>query len=364
MAAMAPEHPFRPTYTVPPGDTIADLLEEHDMTQTELARRLGVTLKHVNQIVNGAASISAELALGLEKVFQAPADFWLNRESLYRADVARQMEAKELESHLGWANCFPLKDLKKRGFIPSNASGTELVDALLRFLGIASPRQWQDPAVAYRKSQHYESDPFALAAWLRAGEIEASEIETAPFDHDRFMGTLAEARTLTRLHPQQWHPRLVELLAESGVAVVVIDTFERARANGATRWLAPSKALIQLSLRYRWEDVFWFTFFHEAGHIALHRKKELFVEGLKVAEPKATAPQWQKLEDEANRFASQILIPESHEYRLRSLTLSEIETFADELGVAPAVIVGRMQHDRIIEFSQWNHHRRRLTFAD
>src|SRR3954453_10784741 len=118
MGVMAPERPFRPSYAIPPGDTIADLLEEHEMTQTELARRLGVTLKHVNQVVNGSASISAELALGLEKVFRVPADFWLNRESLYRGDLARQSEAKELESHLDWAKCFPLKDLKKRGHIP------------------------------------------------------------------------------------------------------------------------------------------------------------------------------------------------------------------------------------------------------
>src|SRR3954453_16642078 len=109
--------PFAPDYAVPPGATVADLLDEREMTQTDLARRLGVTLKHVNQVVNGGASISAELALGLEKVFRVPAPFWLNRESLYQVDMARREEERDLVSHIEWARKFPIKDLKKGGFL-------------------------------------------------------------------------------------------------------------------------------------------------------------------------------------------------------------------------------------------------------
>lgn len=363
MPVIDPEPTFRPSYAVPPGATIADLLEERDMTQTDLARRLGVTPKHVNQVVSGAASISAELSLGLEKVFRVPADFWLSRDSLYRADLARRSERKELEAHIGWAKHFPIKELKQRDYIPVAATGADLVAALLRFLGIATPHQWEDPAVAYRKSVRYESDPYALAAWLRAGELDAAAIQTEPYDHHGFLDALSEARGLTRLDPKQWHPRLVELFAAVGVAVVVVDTFERARANGATRWLAPNKALIQLSLRYRWEDIFWFTLFHEAGHVVLHRKKDLFVDGLTTIDS-ATAIEWHRLEDEANRFAARTLIPAPYEQRLPALAVGDVKQLADHLGIAPAIIVGRMQHEHIIGFSQWNHLRRRFTFTD
>src|SRR4051795_9700996 len=116
MAVMS-DQSFRPNYISPPGETIADLLDEREMTQTELSKRLGVTLKHVNQVVNGGASISADLALGLEKVFRVPAHFWLNRESLYQADLARRDEGKELESHIEWAKRFPVKELRKRGYL-------------------------------------------------------------------------------------------------------------------------------------------------------------------------------------------------------------------------------------------------------
>lgn len=363
MAVMAPEHAFRPTYAVPPGETLADLLEEHAMTQTDLAKRLGVTLKHVNQVVNGGASISAELALGLEKVFRVPADFWLNRESLYQADLARQTETKKLEAHIGWAKTFPIKDLRKAGFLSKDAAGVGLVQELLRFLGVASPALWESRAAAYRRSQHYKSNQPALDAWLRVGELRAAVIECKPFNHERFRSALSEARGMTNEDPRVWQPRVTSALADAGVAFVIIDTFQGARAHGATRWLSPTKALIQLSLRYHWEDVFWFSFFHEAAHVLLHRKKGVFVDGLELSETSAGEDD-KRLEEEANRFAARFLIPEQYEPRLQHLRPSEIPAFATELGITPAIVVGRLQHEGLIHFSESKRWKRQLHFVD
>ena len=352
---------FSPDWTSPPGETVADLLEEKGMTQTELARRLGVSLKHVNQVVNGSASISPDLALGLEKVLGASAGFWVTRDGQHQAAVARQREFEAFEGAVEWAQQFPVRELKREGLIAPAARGPVLVRELLRFFGIASPQQWLDPCVAFRKTQAYESDRHALSAWLRVGELEAQEIECEPYDHDRFLDALERARTLTRLRPEKWEPQLQEACANAGVAVVIVDTFTGARANGATRWLSPSKALIQLSLRYRWEDIFWFTFFHEAGHVVLHRKKEIFIETSRTKDG-SQDPHEQELEDEANRFAARLLIPARWEKRLPSLRLADVEAFAEQLGIAPAIVVGRMQHDGYLGFNQGNDLRQRFTF--
>ena len=355
---------FAPDYAVPPGDTLADILEERDMTQTELARRLGVSLKHVNQVVKGVAPISPDLALRLEKVLGSTAAFWLTREAQYQAKLAKENERIDLESAVDWAMRFPIPELKKLDLIPPGASGTDVAIHLLRFLGIARPGQWTDPTVAYRKSQHFESDPYALSAWLRRGEIEASAIDCAPYDQDRFLDALQEVRRLTRLDPAEWQPRLIRLCADAGVAVVIVDTFSRARANGATRWLSPNKALIQLSLRYKWEDVFWFTFFHEAGHVVQHRKKDAFVEAGPGAKGDDTDPGMQRLEDEANRFAARTLIPPRAERRLPQLSLAEIPAFAKELDIAPAIVVGRMHHEGLLPWNRGHNLRRQLVFVD
>lgn len=355
---------FKPDYTVPPGETIADLLDEHNMTQTELARRLGVSLKHVNQIVNGAAAISPEIALGLEKVFGPSARFWLTREAHYQARLAEQQEQQELADCLTWAKKFPIGELRKRNFIPRNANGAELVAHLLRYLGVARPEQWADPTVAYRKSQRFESDPFALSVWLRQGEIQANRIDCEPYDHDQFLDALEDIRSLTLLGPEEWEPELIRLCAAAGVAVVIVEAFPKARANGATRWLTPAKALIQLSLRHKWVDVFWFSFFHEAGHVVLHRKKEGFLESgsRKAAAP--ADPALSRLENEADRFASRTLIPTAFERRLRRVSLDEIDDLAQHIGVAPAIVVGRLQHDRLLPYHLGNHLRGRLEMTD
>jgi HTH-type transcriptional regulator / antitoxin HigA len=356
--------PFLPDWASPPGETLADLLEEHSLTQTELAQRLGVTLKHVNRVVKGAAPISAELALGLEKVFGAPASFWMTREAHFQADKARHQQRLEFADALGWARRFPLKELRERGFITTRYNqDPELVEQLLSFLGIAHPAQWTAPQVAYRKSQRYESDPHALAAWLREGALQATELDTAPYDEGRFLDALLDARSLTRQPPRAWCPTLQDLCAAAGVAVAIVDTYSGARANGATRWLAPDKALIQLSLRHHWEDIFWFSFFHEAAHVALHRKKGIFVDGLALAAPGRDA-EAKRLEDEADRFASRILIPEKYEARLRQLPVAEIQPFADELGIAPAIVVGRLQHEGLMHYRESVKYKRRLHFVD
>lgn len=357
------QNPFSPDIGIPPGETLADLLEERGMTQTELSRRLGVSLKHVNQIVKGAASISAELALGLEKVFGVSADFWLNRESLYQANVARREAHKDLKKAVGWANRFPIVELKSRGFLTRTANGPALVAALLQFFGLATPKQWSDPTAAFRRSLKFASDPYALSAWLRVGELEASEIDCQPYDSDAFVDALVSVRAFTRLQPTEWHPRLVDICANAGVAVVIVDTFAGARVNGATRWLSPRKALVQLSLRYRWEDVFWFTFFHEAAHVLLHRKKDVFVETPR--HPKSDQPdtEWARFENEADRFSARTLIPPHLDRQLRHLTISEVPGFAEQLDLAPAIVIGRLQHDGHIPHSQGNKLRRRLAFA-
>jgi HTH-type transcriptional regulator/antitoxin HigA len=352
---------YAPDYAIAPGQTLADLLDELGMSQTDLAHRLGVSLKHVNQVANGAASISSELALGLEKVFGVPATFWINRESLYRADLARREEREVLSKAIEWARRFPISELKRRKFIPRHAEGPDLVLSLLEFLGIAGPKQWSDPRVAFRKSVKFESDPYALSAWLRVGELEAADIECKSYSADKFVTALQLARQLTRLDPSAWHPQLIAACAQAGVAVVIVDTFSGARANGASRWLGPGKAVIQLSLRHKWEDIFWFTFFHEAGHVLLHRKKDVFVdvpgEGQHLSSDAA------QNEREADRFATRTLIPSAFETQLASMELAEIRQFADQLGIAPAIVVGRLQHEGKLLYNQGNGLRRRFVFA-
>ena len=149
------------------------------------------------------------------------------------------------------------------------------------------------------------------------------------------------------------------------MAVVIVPHFSGARANGATQWISQTKAMIQLSLRYKWEDIFWFSFFHEAGHLVLHRKKDVFVEPPKPHEGLDTAdPTTVRREREADRFAARALIPPRYERRLRLLRLIDIPEFAEQLRIAPAIVIGRMQHDGLLAYNQGHDLRRQFEFVE
>lgn len=80
---------YHPLAVTPPGETLAELLEERSIRQNELAVRMDVTPKFINELISGKANISPIVALSLERTLDIPADFWLTRDAHYQAYRAR-----------------------------------------------------------------------------------------------------------------------------------------------------------------------------------------------------------------------------------------------------------------------------------
>lgn len=358
MATRIPAHRYEPDLVLPPGATLAEVLHDAGMTQAELATRTGLSTKHVNQIVNGLAAITPETALLLERATGVPARIWSNLEVRYREQETRRAEEARLAGDLGWLDELPLKELIRRGIIDKAAAPIEQLRSVCRFFGVANRAAWDavwHKPTAYRTSKAFSSDPGAVAAWLRLGEIHASAIDCEPFDRTALTKALNEIRALTRdPDPQSWWPTLVAKCAGVGVAVVGEPEIKGARINGAARWLTPDKALIQLSLRHRWNDIFWFTFFHEVGHLLLHSKKDTFINDVGAHSG---------VEQEADGFASQILIPRQHEAELAEIvTNADAQALAERIGVAAGIIVGRLQHDGRWPYNRGNDLKQRFVF--
>ena len=362
--AHGPTHPklrYAPDYAIPPGETLRDTLEALEMTQADLARRTGLSTKHINQIILGGAPITPETALALERVTGVAAGFWARLDANYQAREAVKRERLTLDPNLSWLPLLPINDLVRRGYIrPSSDPITRLQD-VLSFFGVASARAWRDvwmaPDAAFKKSAAFSSNPYAVACWLRMGELEAVELDCPPFDRERFGRTLTEIRSLMRSERSLAESELKRLCCESGVATVIVEETKDSRISGAARWLTPTKALIQLSWRYRWADHFWFSFFHEAGHLVLHGKRDAFVDQADQGDPGKEA--------QANQFAARMLIPLEYEYRLPQLkTIGAIQAFADSIGIPAGIVVGRLQRDRVIGFNFGNQLRERYPKLD
>jgi HTH-type transcriptional regulator / antitoxin HigA len=351
------QNQYTPDYVSPPGETLLETIEERGMSQAELAERMGRPKKTINEIINGKAAITPETALQLERVLGIPASFWNNRERHYREALARQEEQERLSKQVEWLKQIPVKAMIKFGWIQFFQDKVEQLREVLNFFGVVSPEQWgeiwRDTHVYFRKSQAFESDAGAVAAWLRRGELEALQIPCASYDAKKFEEIMLKIRALTVQPIEIFRPKVVQFCAEAGVAVVFVPQLPGTRTCGATRWLNPNKALIQLSLRHKTDDHFWFAFFHEAGHILLHGKRDIFLDckGVETAEAKDK-------EEEANKFAEDMLIPRD-ELQL-FLTSSQkrskagIEKFAKQIGIAPGIVVGRLQHDEILPVSHCN----------
>lgn len=338
-------------------------MDERGMTQVDFANRAGRTPKFVNEVINGKAPITPQVALEFQRVLGIPGSFWNNRQRGYDAFLAAEKEKQTLAEKLEWAKNFPYAAMAKRKWVPETREKLSRLSNILDFFGVANPDAWTDVwgnlKVAYRRSATLSVDEFALAAWLQAGEFIARSIDCEPFDKSKFIDALKEARKLTVTSPEVFVAELQRICASAGVAVAFVPELPKT-ASGATRWLSQYKALLQLSLRYKTDDQLWFTFFHEAAHILHHQKKRIFIED-------GASENEQELE--ANRFAADCLIPPV-EYkrflsRRRSNNISKdsIRQFSTDIGIAPGIVVGRLQYDKRLMPSHCNDLKRRLRWV-
>ena len=362
--ANTPQNEYQPDYSYPPGETLLETLEAIGMSQAELAKRMGRPTKTINEIVQAKAAITPETALQLEQVLHIPASFWLNKERHYQESLARLAEEQRLKGWTGWLKEIPVREMIKRGWLPAGKDKSQQVFEALKFFAVASPDAWQalveSQNIAYRKSTVAKDNVGAIAAWLRQGEIEAQMINCTTYNAETFRDVLNSVRALTVEPASAFQQELVRLCASAGVAVVFVPELPHTGICGATQWLTPTKALVQLSLRYKTDDQFWFTFFHEAAHILLHKKRVVFLE----TEQKDTA----KDESEANTFARDILIAPAQWQRFIAqgsgsyLSKVGIQEFAQKVGIAPGIVVGRLQHQNLLPFRNCNDLKRSLEW--
>lgn len=255
--------------------------------------------------------------------------------------------AEELVAQANWIDGFPIADLVKHKQIQRGSSKAGTLANLLSYLGVSSPAAFDrlDATAAYRASPAFAASPKAVTTWLRWGEIEATKVHVPPFDARRFRQVLDEIRPLTRREPfEQVFKRVKAMCAEAGVVVLLIPELTGTHLSGASRWVG-SKAVIQLSRRHKSDDQFWFTFFHEAGHLLSGTRRRDFVDGAEPTAPGDLEPD----DDAANQFARDVLLPpDDYEAFANAADFSRaaIRSFAQWQRIAPGIVVGRLQRGK------------------
>lgn len=331
----------------PPGATIKEQLENRCMSQKELASRMGMSEKHVSRLINGEVQLTYEVAYRLETVFGLPAAFWNKLEATYREKIIKVEAENALEADIFLAKKFPYNEMSKYGWVADTRSDKERVVNLRKFFEVVQLQKLENikllPKIACRRQTITEKADFALIAWAQKAKLEAREIETAPINLKKLMSAIPDIRAMTTEDPSEFCPKLVTLLADCGIALVFLPHIGGSFLNGAT-FYDMNKIVIGLTVRGKDADKFWFSLFHEIGHILLgHLNKD---EGTSIEDESA-----------ADDFARDALIPMEefeHFLRKRKFARVEIVDFASSVKIDPGIVVGRLQKEGYLEFGWYN----------
>ncbi|GAA3928352.1 HigA family addiction module antitoxin [Chitinophaga oryziterrae] len=304
---MARQNQYYPQSVPHPGETLKEKLEEMIMGPKEFALRTGKPEKTIIAIIKGDSSITPDMAVQFESATRIPANFWMNHQRNYDEFIAREKRKAVIQEAVEWAKQFPLAEMIKKGWLPSVKTIQEKTMEMLAFFGFSNHTAWEDYyfnqqlKVAFRISLAHTSEPYAISAWLRKGELQAMELEAKDYSEKKFKEALPKLKSIRGNF--DIFSQLQSICLEAGVKIVHTPLINKAPISGSTRWLNDTP-LIQLSGEYNDSKNFLFTFFHEAGHILLHGKKDIFLEKVEYSDKDLIK------EKEADEFATKWTLSE------------------------------------------------------
>lgn len=349
---------FAPDYAQPPGAYLEDILDQRGIRKTDFAIRCGRPAKTISEIIAGKTAILPDTALQFERVLgDVKANLWLTWEANYQLFAARERERQGLQEGKNWAQRFPIREMQSKGYIGASKEPVDLVVGLLNFFGVSSvaawKEYWEERVAAARFKRSGAPDKYAVAAWLRRGDVDAAELDCEPYDEARFKAALVHLRTLTKQSWPNFRDELVTTLSNAGVAIAFVPDLHNLNLRGAAYWASKSKAVIIVSDRMKRESRFWFALYHEAMHVLLHSKKALFIDydGHHADQPSE--------EKEADDGAASSLIASDQLQAFfkrygrvpNSYSALGITNFAKEIGIGGSLLLARLQFDGFIS---WN----------
>lgn len=359
------DHGFHPDWFSRPGDTLAHLMVRRGLSVSALSQILRCEKDALRRVILGAKQIDRSLAERLSAATGPSASFWMRRQASYDDALSRSAAGIAPDQSREWIKTLPIREMSELGWLQEPPPSSEAVKACMAYFDVSTIEEWrrryvpQLGSIAFRTSPTFSSTKGSLAAWLRRGEIEASLVGAADWNPDVLRERLDDLRRLTLAKsPRYFLPRMQEICASAGVAVVFVRAPKGCRASGAARFVAPRKAVIILSFRHKSDDHFWFTFFHEIAHLLLHEKATTFVDDI--------CDDSNDIEAEANLFAARLLIPSDRLEQLHDLAPKRdcVMRFAVSIGTAAGIVVGQLQHLGVIERSQLNFLKRRYDWDE
>ena len=339
------------TIATPPGTTIREQLADRKMSQKEFAVRMDMSEKHISRLINGETHLTPNVAQRLEAVLGVPASFWNNLEARYREKLERVEEENAMDTDIKILKLIPYAEMVRMGWIEFANNLVEKVRNLRRYFEVARLSVIDNhaiPGIAYRRAGESKETNYMLAVWAQKAKIVARDIQVSDINVQKLSSLIPELRALTLESPEEFCPKLSRFLAECGIAIVFLPHIEGSFLHGVT-FLDGKKIVMGLTLRGRYADKFWFSFFHELDHILEGHINKFY------------GPT-EEDEAHADSFAADTLIPSraySQFIEAKIYTFNSVVSFSKRVGIDTGIIVGRLQRDRHINYDQLTSLRKR-----
>lgn len=339
----------------PPGATIKEQLHDRGMSQKEFAARMDMSEKHISKLINGSVHLTPETAVRLEMVLGVPAKFWNNLEAIYREKIIKAEAENAMDADVEIAKQFPYSEMAKFGWVPETRDAREKVVYLRKYFEVVELSllgNEQITRIACRRLAITEKSDLALMAWAQEAKIKARNVQTAAINIKGLIAAMPEMRKMTLLKPKEFCPKIKKCLADCGIALVFLPHLKGSFLQGAS-FQDSNKIVVGLTARGKDADKFWFSLFHEFAHIALGH----------VGQPYGTSDADEKA---ADQWSSDTLITSGDFERFRrekDYSERSVLRFAKAQGIAPGIVVGRMQLEGMIKYSMLNNLKEKYEIA-
>lgn len=337
-------------FIIHPGETLAEILEDREMSQRELAVRTGMTEKHVSTVIHGQKGISAAFAKKLEYALGIETSFWMNLQANYDRELLEFEEVNNItEDELG-----VLKQLKEVievwtsfGWLDGETNPAAMVLDFRRIFGISNLLDTPkiSYAAAYRaQCKNNNVDPYVLFAWQRMCELLTKNIDVADeVDIEKLREMIPDIKQVMFMRTNQIQKKLTAIFSECGIVFRIVPNFTGAPVQGFIKKTEDGTLILCMTLRQKFADIFWFTLFHEIAHILNGDTRHEFIDFDSVSGD---------MESKADSMAGEFLIDskaykkfvDSKGYK----RASEIERFANSQNVRDYIVQGRLMKEEII----------------
>ena len=331
-----------------PGYYIKEIVEESGLTQEDFAKRLDTTPKNLSLLIRGEQNLSIDIAMKLSRMTGTSVSYWLNLQNAYDALIAEFKSKEELAQERKIFSYLDYKYFREYFNLPDlPRKKDEQIVQVRNFLNVSTLTVFKKPdmAVSFRSATGEMSEANIIKAniMVQIATNIALETEAPKFDKSLFEEAVRYALTLTKDH-STFYPLIKEAFCKVGVIFVILPNISGSKINGATKKVGNNIMLLVNDRRLN-SDTFWFTLFHEIGHI---------MNGdYGISFDSESGEQ----EEIADKYAEDMLIPCDQYQQFiaeNRFDIQSIRRFAKRIDRDPGIVLGRLMNDGKVNYDDWS----------